>query len=363
MVGQKNESNDIKVAITHGDVNGIGYEIIIKALQDNRLSELFTPVLYGLSKAVSYHRKTIDQKDFNFNIIKSPDKASYKKPNIINVFDREVKIDLGQPSEIAGEMAYRALEVAVQDLKRQQVDVLVTAPINKFSIQSSSFDFPGHTEYLAERFDSRDHLMLMVSDQIRIGVVTGHIPVKDIAGVLNEELVYNKINILHQSLKTDFSIRKPRIAVLSLNPHAGDEGLIGEEDRDVVEPAIRKAFDRDILVYGPYSSDGFFGSASYKEFDAVLAMYHDQGMLPFKLLSFESGVNYTAGLPIVRTSPAHGTAFDIAGKNMASPDSFRKALYLAVDIYRNRQMNEELVKNPLQSPPEPETKNNGSERH
>lgn len=359
MVNQVEDQARINVGITHGDINGIGYEVIIKSLQDQRICELFTPILYGLAKAASYHRKTLSVQDFNFNITKSPDKARQKKPNIINIHESEVKIDLGQPSKKAGEMAFLSLEAVVQDLKKGLVDVLVTAPINKSSIQSMEFDFPGHTEYLARRFESENYLMLMVSEQIRIGAVTGHIPLKEVATSLSGDLIKQKIKILHDSLKFDFSIRKPKIAVLSLNPHASDEGLIGNEEEEIIIPAIEESSNNGMLIYGPFSADGFFGSASHKNYDGILAMYHDQAMLPFKLLSFESGVNFTAGLPIVRTSPAHGTAFDIAGKNQASPDSFRKALYLAVDIYNNRKMNQELNDHKMKENI-PEEKNNHS---
>ncbi len=357
MVNQVENQVKVNVGITHGDINGIGYEVIIKSLQDQRICELFTPVLYGLAKAASYHRKTLSIQDFNFNIIKSADKVKLNKPNIINIHNSEVKIELGQPSKKAGEMAFISLEAAVQDLKKGLIDVLVTAPINKNSIQSMEFDFPGHTEYLARRFESNDFLMLMVSEQIRIGTVTGHIPLKDAAETISKDLIEKKISILNESLKCDFNIRKPKIAVLSLNPHASDEGLIGNEEEEIIIPVIESTSDKGMLVYGPFSADGFFGSATHKNYDGILAMYHDQAMLPFKLISFESGVNYTAGLPIVRTSPAHGTAFDITGKNKANPDSFRKALYLAVDIYNNRKMNRDLDENKMKESV-PEENNN-----
>lgn len=336
-----------RIGITQGDINGIGYEIIIKALEDKRMLEMLTPVVFGLSKAASYHRKTIQAADFNFNIIKNLKQMSVKKPNLIDIYNREVKIELGKSTQIAGEMSLTSLEAATEALVNNEIDALVTAPIDKFNIQSHKFDFAGHTEYLASKFNVKEYLMLMVCDSIRIGAITGHLPLKQVPDMITKDLIKEKIRILNDSLIMDFSIRKPRIAILSLNPHAGDNGLLGSEEKEVISPAIEERFDEGILVYGPYSADGFFGSMAYKKFDGVLGMYHDQTMLPFKLLGFESGVNYTAGLPYVRTSPAHGTAYNIAGKDQASPDSFRSAMYLAVDIYQNRKEYEELTKNQL----------------
>ncbi len=337
----------IRVGITQGDLNGIGYEIIIKTLLDTRIMELFTPIVYGSSRIASYHRKVLGINDFSFNLIKKAQYANPKRPNIINCYNKEVKIDLGKSTEIAGKLSFLSLEAAIEDFKNNNIDVLVTAPINKKNIQSENFNFPGHTEYLAKKFNTKDHLMLMISDNIRIGVITGHIPLREVPEAITEELILKKIKIMNDSLIRDFCIRKPKIAIMGLNPHAGDEGLIGWEEQKIIIPAVKKAFDENILVYGPYSADGFFGSSSFKKFDGVLAMYHDQGLLPFKTLSFDTGVNFTAGLPIVRTSPAHGTAYDIAGKNQASPNSFRQAIYLASDIYKNRMMNDELNKNVL----------------
>jgi 4-hydroxythreonine-4-phosphate dehydrogenase len=337
----------IKVGITSGDINGIGYEIIIKSLDDQRICELFTPIVYGTSKAASYHRKTLTINDFNFNIVRKADQASAKKPNIVNLKDEEIKIDLGIPTNESGEMAYLALETAVEDMKRNLINVLVTAPISKYAIRMAGFEFPGHTEYLASKFEAQDYLMLMVSKTLRIGFVTGHVPIGQLAGKFSKELVERKLNVLIESMVRDFNISKPRIAVMGLNPHAGENGIIGEEETHFITPVINQYIDQGHLVYGPFSADGFFGSGHYREFDAILAMYHDQGMLPFKTLSFDSGVNFTAGLPIVRTSPAHGTAYELAGRNSASPDSFRAAIYLACDIFRNRVLYEELTQNPL----------------
>ena len=347
MIRTQENENRIVVGITHGDMNGIGYEIIIKAFLEPRLLELFTPVVYGSSKVASYHRKALNINDFSFNLIKKADQANPKRPNIINVHDKDIKIDLGESTTEAGELSLLALEAAVEDLKNNQIDVLVTAPINKKNIQSEHFHFSGHTEYLADKFGASDYLMLMVSDQIRIGVITGHIPLSEVPVTITEELILHKIRIMNESLQKDFAIGKPRIAILGLNPHASDDGLIGNEEKEIIIPAIAKANNSDILAFGPYPADGFFGSNNYSKFDGILAMYHDQGLIPFKTLSFESGVNFTAGLPIVRTSPAHGTAYDIAGKDMASPDSLRAAIYLACDIFNNRLMYDEITANPL----------------
>lgn len=347
MLNQKENTHKIKVGITHGDFNGISYEIIIKTLRDNRLLELFTPVIYGSSKIASYYRKTLNYQDVNFNLVKKAEYANPKRTNIINCYDQEVKIEIGKQSSIAGELAFLALEKATEDLNKKSIDVLVTAPINKKNIQSEKFNFFGHTDYLANKYNTNDHLMIMVSDKLRIGILTGHIPVKEIASTITEEMVLNKIKIMNKSLKMDFGIRKPKIAVLGLNPHAGDNGLIGTEEIEIISPAIQQATNEKILAFGPYPADGFFGSTNYTTFDGILAMYHDQGMLPFKTFAFDSGINFTAGLPIIRTSPSHGTAFDIAGKNIASPNSFRQAIYMAIDIYKNRNQFEELNKNPL----------------
>ncbi|MDY0101680.1 MAG: 4-hydroxythreonine-4-phosphate dehydrogenase PdxA [Lentimicrobium sp.] len=336
------------IGITHGDINSISYEIITKALADNRIFDFFTPVVYGSSKVASYYRKMLNVSDFAFNLIKKADMANPKRANIININDQEIKIEAGKSTTIAGELALHSLESAIDDLKKGLIDVMVTAPINKHNIQSKDFHFPGHTEYLANKFDARDYLMLMVSHSIRIGVVTGHIPLREVADTITEELLMNKIKILHQSLLQDFGIRNPRIAILGINPHASDNGLLGAEEAKVIKPAIDKAFDSGMLVFGPYPADGFFGSSVFTEFDGILAMFHDQGMLPFKTLAFDSGVNYTAGLPIIRTSPAHGTAYDIAGKDKASAESFRAALYLATDIYHNRKRYAEMTANPLE---------------
>lgn len=344
-------SNLVKVGITHGDSNGVGYEILLKAFSDKRLTELLTPIIYGSSKVASYHRKVLNSKSIPFNMIENCHEAKEGNINFINAVSHDVKVEIGKPNETAGEAAYVALEAAVADIKSLAIDALVTLPINKDSIQGQNFNFTGHTEYLEDR-TSEDKkrskaLMILANDYLRIALVTTHLPINEVANTITKELVVEKIRTLNDSLKRDFFIDNPRIAVLSLNPHAGENGLLGKEEKEVIEPAIKSCLDRDILCSGPYAADGFFGSRKYKQFDAVLAMYHDQGLIPFKTIAMDSGVNFTAGLPIVRTSPAHGTAYDIAGKNEASDESFLQALYMAVDIHRNRVAFDEARKNPL----------------
>ena len=336
-----------RIGITHGDVNSISYEVILKSLHDSRIFEYFTPVLYGSSKVASYHRKALNMAEIAFNVIRSADQAEDEKLNLVNVITQEVKVDLGQSTDVAGKAAWMALEAATVDLGAGRIDALVTGPINKQNIQSKDFNFPGHTEYLAGKFETRDYLMLMVNDTMRIGVITGHIALREVPAKITEELILQKIRIMNNSLVRDFGIRKPKIAVLGLNPHAGDKGVLGIEEETVIIPAIQKAFELGMMAFGPYPADGFFGSSSFSQFDGVLAMYHDQGLIPFKSMAFQSGVNFTAGLPVVRTSPAHGTAYELAGKNMASFESFHKAIYLAIDLVRNRRLYDEINKNPL----------------
>lgn len=337
----------LRIGITHGDVNSISYEVILKSLQDSRIFEYFTPVLYGSSKVASYHRKALDMAEIAFNVIRNADQAEDEKINLVNVITQEVKVELGQSTDVAGKAAWMALEAATVDLGAGRIDALVTGPINKQNIQSKDFNFPGHTEYLAGKFETRDYLMLMVNDTMRIGVITGHIALREVPGRITEELILQKIRIMNNSLVRDFGIRKPKIAVLGLNPHAGDKGVLGIEEETVIIPAIQKAFEMGMMAFGPYPADGFFGSSSFSEFDGVLAMYHDQGLIPFKSMAFQTGVNITAGLPVVRTSPAHGTAYELAGKNIASADSFREAIYLAIDVVRNRRLYDEINSNPL----------------
>ncbi len=348
MIRTSENENRIAVGITHGDINSISYEVIIKACLDQRITELFVPIVYGISKAASYHRKMLNIPDFSFNIIRSADQASPKKANLVNLSDKEVKIEMGESTVAAGEMALLSINAAVEDLKKGLVDVMVTAPVNKHNVHDAANQaFTGHTGYLAEKFGVSSYLMLMVGENVRIGVITEHIPLDQVAQTITTTLILDKIRILEDSLRKDFDIRKPRIAILGLNPHAGDDGLIGNQEKEVIIPAIKSAQQKGQLVFGPYPADGFFASSGYKQFDAILAMYHDQGLIPFKTLNFENGVNFTAGLPYVRTSPAHGTAYDIAGKDQASADSMRAAMYLACEIFKNRMQWAELNKNPL----------------
>ena len=341
------ENEKIRVAITHGDTNGIGYEVIFKAFEDPMMLELCTPIIYGSPRAAAYHRKALEM-ELNVNIINTAEEAEEGKLNLLTTFEEEVKIELGKPSPEAGTAALTALERAMADFKENQYDVLVTAPINKNNIQSDTFRFCGHTEYIEEKVgDGAKSLMILMSGNLRVALVTTHLAVKDIAAAITTEKIVEKATILHNSLKRDFRITNPRIAVLSLNPHVGDNGLLGTEEQEMIIPAINILEENNIQAFGPYAADGFFGSGAYTKFDAVLAMYHDQGLAPFKALASESGVNYTAGLPIVRTSPDHGTAYDIAGKNMADHNSLRHAIYTAIDVYRNRSNYDVATANPL----------------
>ena len=342
------EQHKIKVGITHGDINGIGYEVIIKALADSRILEMCTPIVYGSSKVAAYYRKAMDNEIFTFNSINTAKEANPKRPNIINCVSEEVRVELGKSTKIAGEAALAALEAAVIDLKSGAIDVIVTAPINKENIQSETFNFPGHTEFFAKEFSTKNYLMLMVSDILKVGVVTGHVPLNQVVSLITKEKILSNLRVLQKTLLEDFSIRKPRIAVLGLNPHAGDGGLIGDEEERIILPAVKQANEEGITTLGPYPADGFFGSGEFKKFDATLAMFHDQGLIPFKSFAFESGVNFTAGLPIIRTSPGHGTAYGLAGTGTASEESFRNALYLAIDLFENRKRFSQLSKNPLQ---------------
>jgi 4-hydroxythreonine-4-phosphate dehydrogenase len=336
-----------KVGISIGDVNGIGLEIIIKTLADSKILNYCTPIVYGHIKVASFYKKAIEATELNFNIITHASQALHKRANLLTCWEEEVKIEPGIPNKDTGKYAFASLEKATADLLSGEIAALVTAPINKDTIQSEDFKFPGHTEYLQEKGEATDSLMFLVSDTLRVGVVTGHIPVSHIAPNISTDRILAKIKLMNASLKQDFWIRKPKIAVLGLNPHAGDNGLLGHEEQDIIIPAIEEARAADILAFGPYPADGFFANGTYLQFDAVLAMYHDQGLIPFKQIAFESGVNFTAGLNFVRTSPDHGTAYDIAGKNLASEISFREALFTAIHIVKHRRETVELNENPL----------------
>lgn len=340
-------SGKIKVGISIGDVNGIGLEIIIKTLSESKVYDYCTPIVYGHTKVASFYRRLSNASEFVFNVIGDASQAQHRKPNMINCWEEDVKLEPGVINATGGKYALLSLERATDDLLAGHIDVLVTAPINKENIQSETFHFPGHTEYLQQRDNAADSLMFLVSDNIRVGVVTGHIPISQVSTSITAEKILSKIKLMDTSLRNDFWVRKPKIAVLGLNPHASDNGLIGDEEQIVISPAIQEARDNGILAFGPYAADGFFASGAYKQFDAVLAMYHDQGLIPFKQIAFEDGVNFTAGLNFVRTSPDHGTAYDIAGKNQASECSFREALFAALHIIRNRRENAELTENPL----------------
>lgn len=339
-------SEKIKIGITSGDINGIGTEIIIKTLNDNLITDLCTPIYYGSSKVISFYKKVLDLPDFNFNKIRSADDANPKKNNLINIWEEELSIEPGKSNTAFGKYAYQSLKAATDDLLQGKIQAMVTAPIDKKNIQSNEFHFSGHTEYLAHRAEG-NAIMILTGEEMRVALVTGHVPLSEVSKKITKEAVIEKIKKLNQTLKTDFSIRKPRIAVLGLNPHAGDNNLIGKEDKEIILPAIEASKSQGILAFGPFPSDGFFGNMLHKKYDAVLAMYHDQGLTPFKLSSFGNGVNFTAGLKIIRTSPDHGTAFDIAGKNKANENSFRQAIYTAIEIYKNRTTNNQLVSNPL----------------
>lgn len=341
------EERKIRVGITHGDINGIGYEVILKAFSDSTMLELCTPVVYGSPKVAAYHRKAMDIQT-NFSIINAASEIQDGRLNIMNCIDDELKVELTKPTPEAGQAALAALERAMGDYQEGLFDVLVTAPINKHTIQSDTFHFPGHTEYIEQRVgEGQKALMILLKNDFRVALVTGHLPVSEIAHELSKELIQEKMAIFHRSLKYDFGIDSPRIAVFSLNPHAGDNGLLGKEEQNIIIPAIKEMTAKGIQCFGPYPADGFMGSGNYMHFDGILAMYHDQGLAPFKALAMDEGVNFTAGLPIVRTSPAHGTAYDIAGKGIASEDSFRQAVYVAIDVFRNRCMEREISARPL----------------
>ena len=337
----------MKIGITIGEINGIGPEVILKALSNNSLIKSFTPIIYGSSKILSYYKNTIEGLNYNYQQISEPSRAQFGKINIINCWEEQANVVPGKASAEGGKYAFIALERAAKDLKDNQIDALVTAPINKHSMQMASFGFPGHTEYL-ENLLGVDSLMMMVSADLKVGLVTNHLPLKEVASKITKELVAKKINLLNESLIKDFDKEKPIIAVLGLNPHAGDSGALGEEDEKIIKPAIIEAKKSGLMVFGPYSADGFFGSGQFKKVDGVLAMYHDQGLIPFKALTFGSGVNFTAGLNYVRTSPDHGTGFDIVGKNIANPDSMRSAIFCALEISKNRKQYADDRKNRLQ---------------
>ncbi|MGP1393148.1 MAG: 4-hydroxythreonine-4-phosphate dehydrogenase PdxA [Candidatus Cryptobacteroides sp.] len=330
-------ANKLVVGISQGDGNGIGYEVIIKALADTRILDSFIPVIYGSSKIFGFYKKSIHEIDqMDTYVINSATDAKARKINIVNCLPENVYVEPGQASPESAQCAIRSLECAVEDLKQGIIDVLVTAPINKRAMSNEGFGFTGHTEYLEKVFAVNEVAMFMVSDTLKIGVVTGHIPLKDVSPAISKEKIISKLRLLNASLKKDFGIDSPKIGVLGLNPHCGDGGLLGDEEQRIILPAVEAANDEGILAFGPYSPDGYFGLGQFAKFDATLAMYHDQGLSPFKAIAFETGVNFTAGLPVVRTSPDHGTAYEMAGRDEANPRSMISAIYTAIDIYKNR---------------------------
>lgn len=344
--------NPIRVGISIGDINGIGPEVIIKALSDNRLFLDCTPIVYASNKIMAFHKKLIANQDFAYQSCKSADEAQNKRVNVINLGDEDINFELGKATKVGGTYAFNSLEAATQDLASGKIDVLVTAPISKEAMAMSGFQFPGHTEYLANMSGEEEALMMMVAGNLRVALVTSHIALKDVSSSITKEKIAQKIEILDKSLRKDFCIVRPKIAILGLNPHAGENGKMGSEENEIIIPGIKQAYAKGCLAFGPYPADGFFGAGLYNQFDAVLAMYHDQGLTAFKTIAFDNGVNFTAGLPIVRTSPDHGTAYDIVGQDKASEDSIRSAIYLAMDIYKNNKFHKEIFANPLPFTPE-----------
>lgn len=337
----------MRIGISVGDINGIGLEVILKTVAHKNITDICTPVIYGSTKIVSYHKNIVGIEDFKFQGLRDAHRLHTDKINIVNCWQDNVNITLGKVSETGGKYAYISLDRAVQDLQNGLIDALVTAPINKQAMDMANFGYPGHTEYFTKVFEAKENLMFMITEDVKIGLVTNHVPITKVGELITKGRILKKLRIMNETLKMDFGIERPSIAVLGLNPHAGDGGVIGSEEETIIRPAIIEAKKKGLLVFGPYSADSFFGTPNYRKFDGILAMYHDQGLIPFKALSFGSGVNYTAGLPIVRTSPDHGTGFDIVGQNKADPSSFRHAMYAAVDIARNRRNYIEMHENPI----------------
>lgn len=349
----------IRLGISIGDFNGIGVEIIIKSISNPLIMKSCTPVIYGSSKVVAYHKNIAENVDFQYQNQRSAERLHKEKVNIVNVWNEAPNITLGKASEESGKYAILSLEAAVNDLKEGNIDVLVTAPVNKQALKMAGFRYPGHTEYLTDRLGERS-LMLMISEEMKLGVVTGHIPLKEVHEIITQELITEKLEILNETLQKDFGLERPLIAVLGLNPHAGEEGTMGNEEETSIRPVILEAKKKGLMVMGPFPADGFFGSGTYKKFDGILAMYHDQGLIPFKALSFGHGVNYTAGLDFIRTSPDHGTAYEIAGKNMANNQSMIRAIFNAIDIYRHRKNYLEYSKDPIKKEPKPSEVEDGT---
>lgn len=340
------DHKSLRIGITLGDVNGIGPELILKGFQDQTIRDLGTPILYGSGRALQIYRKIYDLQKFHYNIIQSPSQAQPRRLNLIEVAPELEKVDIGQPTEAAGQVSLLALQRAIADAQHQELDVLVTLPVDKSTVQKAQADFVGHTEMLAQAFNVSNNLMMMVSDDMTVGLVTNHLPIAQVAANLTVERIVAKIKLMDYSLRTDFSVERPLIAVLGLNPHAGDNGLIGEEE-EMISKAVSQLYREGLMVTGPYPADGFFGNLQYRKFDGIIAMYHDQGLIPFKLLTGFGGVNFTAGMPIIRTSPDHGVAYDIAGKGLADVTSFREAMYMAADAFDRRVENMAMKANTL----------------
>lgn len=342
-----NVDNKPIIGFTCGDINGIGIELIIKTLSDNRILELCTPVVFANNKVINFYRKSLPDINFSFAAAKDSSRINNKQVNVYNCWEEDIAVTPGMQNEIGGSYAVMSLTIATEALKAGKIDGLVTAPLHKKNIQSATFNFTGHTPFLKNAFEVKEVAMLMIAENMKIGLLTEHVPIKDVAQNITRENILSKLQVINESLKKDFGINKPKIAVLGLNPHAGDEGLVGQEELEIIKPAIRDAKQRDIFCFGPYSADAFFARGQFEKFDAVLALYHDQGLIPFKSLAQGEGVNYTAGLPAVRTSPDHGVAFDIAGKGIADEASFREAIYKCIDILNMRHERSEQFKNPL----------------
>lgn len=339
------------VGITLGDPNGIGAEIIMKVFSDNRMLDICTPVIYGSAKVILHYKKLLGLNDFSFNQVKKAEQSAAKKVNLLNINVSDFELTPGVSSNEAGQASFNYLKTATEDIASNNIDVMVTCPINKKNIQSEEFKFPGHTEYLADYANEDNPLMVMTTESTRVGLVSIHVPIKDVATQITTDAVINKANAFIKTLIQDFGIAKPKLAILGLNPHAGDNGLLGEEEINIISPAIQYLKEKGNLAFGPFPADGFFGSSNYQKYDGILAMYHDQGLTPFKALTFDEGVNYTAGLPIVRTSPDHGVGYDISGKNLASEKSLRNAIYTACDIFKTRKNHKDLLANQLKKEP------------
>ena len=329
-------SNLPRIGLTQGDINGIGYEVILKVLADSRIFEAFTPIVYGQSKVFSYYKKNFGMEEMSYAVIRDASQAQPRRINIINHTDEELKVEPGFSTPIAGKASFAALKLATNDLRNGLIDAMVTAPINKSNIISEQFQFKGQTDSIKSFFPENEYITLLVNHQMRIGFVTNHIPLRDVPPTITKELIIKKIKLMHEALVKDFNIMAPKIAVLGLNPHAGDNNIMGSEERDIIKPAMEVAKDQDIMAFGPFPADGFFGSDAWRKYDGILSMYHDQGLTPFRVLAIDGGVSYTAGLPVVRTSTTHGTGYDIANKNVADPEAMRHAIYLAIDILNNR---------------------------